>query len=75
MEKELLDHGLNLNRRHFLSKLSLGLGSAALGSLLITCFKMVRPLNWNLLISNLNFGICGGRNCLNLLGKVKGLQE
>ena len=25
MEKELLDHGLNLNRRHFLSKLSLGL--------------------------------------------------
>jgi hypothetical protein len=35
MEKEILDHGLNLNRRHFLSKLSLGLGSAALGSLLI----------------------------------------
>lgn len=35
MEKELLNHGLNLNRRHFLSRLSLGLGSAALGSLLI----------------------------------------
>lgn len=30
-----LEHRLNINRRHFLSKLSLGLGSAALGSLLI----------------------------------------
>lgn len=35
MEKELLEQGLNLNRRKFLSKLSLGVGSAALGSLLI----------------------------------------
>ena len=35
MEKELLERGLNLNRRKFISKLSLGLGSAALGSLLI----------------------------------------
>lgn len=35
MEKELLEHGLNMNRRKFLSRLSLGLGSAALGSLLI----------------------------------------
>lgn len=35
MEKEALEHGLNQNRRKFLSKLSLGLGSAALGSLLI----------------------------------------
>lgn len=35
MEKEKLEHGLNQNRRKFLSKLSLGLGSAALGSLLI----------------------------------------
>ncbi|MEX2569088.1 MAG: DUF1501 domain-containing protein [Cyclobacteriaceae bacterium] len=35
MEKEIINHGLNINRRHFLSKLSLGLGSAALGSLLI----------------------------------------
>jgi hypothetical protein len=35
MEKEELEHGLNQNRRKFLSKLSLGLGSAALGSLLI----------------------------------------
>lgn len=35
MEKELLEHGLNTNRRHFLSKLSLGVGSIALGSLLI----------------------------------------
>ncbi|MGV3557856.1 DUF1501 domain-containing protein, partial [Larkinella arboricola] len=35
MEKELLDHLLTFNRRRFFSKLSLGLGSAALGSLLI----------------------------------------
>lgn len=35
MEKELLEHRLHMNRRHFLSKMSLGLGSAALGSLLI----------------------------------------
>jgi hypothetical protein len=35
MEKELLQHGLNINRRKFLSRLSIGLGSAALGSLLI----------------------------------------
>src|SRR5690606_35752366 len=34
MEKEQLEHGLNMNRRKFLSRLSLGLGSAALGSLL-----------------------------------------
>ena len=34
-EKEIIEHGLNTNRRHFLSKLSLGLGSVALGSLLI----------------------------------------
>ena len=35
MEKELLEHGLNANRRKFISRMSLGLGSAALGSLLI----------------------------------------
>lgn len=35
MEKEILEHGLNINRRKFLSQLSVGLGSAALGSLLI----------------------------------------
>ena len=35
MDKELLEHSLNLNRRKFLSKLSLGIGSIALGSLLI----------------------------------------
>ena len=35
MEKEQLENGLNHNRRKFLSKLSLGIGSAALGSLLI----------------------------------------
>lgn len=35
MEKNILEHGLNSNRRRFLSKLSLGLGSAALGSLLM----------------------------------------
>ena len=35
MEKELLEHGLNANRRKFISRMSLGLGSTALGSLLI----------------------------------------
>lgn len=35
MENELLQKGLNINRRKFLSRLSIGLGSAALGSLLI----------------------------------------
>jgi hypothetical protein len=32
---EFFENRLNVNRRHFLSKLSLGIGSAALGSLLI----------------------------------------
>ena len=35
MSKEQLDHHLNKNRRHFLGKLSLGIGSVALGSLLM----------------------------------------
>src|SRR5829696_3722244 len=35
MRKEILEQGLNMNRRRFLSRLSLGIGSAALGSLLI----------------------------------------
>jgi hypothetical protein len=35
MDRNILEHGLNYNRRKFLSRLSLGLGSAALGSLLI----------------------------------------
>ncbi len=35
MDKQMLEHSLHLNRRRFLSKLSLGIGSAALGSLLI----------------------------------------
>ena len=35
MNKQFLEHGLNVNRRKFLSKLSLGIGSVALGSLLI----------------------------------------
>ncbi|OYY01985.1 MAG: sulfatase, partial [Sphingobacteriia bacterium 35-40-5] len=35
MQKDFLEHGLNFNRRRFLSRLSLGLGSAALGSLLV----------------------------------------
>src|SRR6187549_3885493 len=32
---EFLEHGLNMNRRKFLSRISLGVGSVALGSLLI----------------------------------------
>ena len=35
MEKEILEHSLQINRRRFLSRLSLGIGSVALGSLLI----------------------------------------
>lgn len=35
MEKEVLEHGLNLNRRRFLTKLGMGIGGAALGSLLV----------------------------------------
>jgi hypothetical protein len=35
MQKDIFNYGMNLNRRRFLSKLSLGIGSAALGSLLI----------------------------------------
>jgi len=35
MEKDILEHRLGINRRRFLSKLSLGLGSIALGSLLV----------------------------------------
>ena len=35
MEKEILDYGFNQNRRRFLSRLSLGIGSVALGSLLM----------------------------------------
>lgn len=35
MANELFENQLNVNRRHFLGKLSLGLGSVALGSLLI----------------------------------------
>jgi len=35
MEKEIIEHALHVNRRKFLSRLSLGIGSIALGSLLI----------------------------------------
>ena len=35
MQKEILEHRLTLNRRRFLSRLSLGIGSVALGSLLV----------------------------------------
>lgn len=35
MEKDIIEHHLNLNRRKFLSRMSLGLGSVALGSLLM----------------------------------------
>lgn len=35
MEKEIIEHSLGFNRRKFLSRMSIGLGSAALGSLLI----------------------------------------
>jgi hypothetical protein len=35
MEKPLFEHALNVNRRKFISRMSVGLGAAALGSLLI----------------------------------------
>ncbi|REE00211.1 DUF1501 domain-containing protein [Marinoscillum furvescens] len=35
MDKEFLENRFNINRRHFLGKAALGLGSAALGSLLV----------------------------------------
>jgi hypothetical protein len=35
MKKEMLEYGLNMNRRRFLSRASLGIGSVALGSLLV----------------------------------------
>jgi hypothetical protein len=35
MEKELFEYRLNLNRRRFLSKLGMGFGSVALGTLLM----------------------------------------
>src|SRR3954467_5947169 len=35
MQKEVLERGLNMNRRRFLSRVSLGIGSVALGSLMI----------------------------------------
>jgi hypothetical protein len=35
MEKEILEHGLNMNRKRFLTSLGMGLGGAALGTLLI----------------------------------------
>ena len=35
MEKEILEQRLSINRKKFLSRLSLGLGSVALGSLMI----------------------------------------
>ncbi|WP_018626527.1 DUF1501 domain-containing protein [Niabella aurantiaca] len=38
MEKEQLEHGLNINRRRFLTNLGMGIGGAALGSLLIPDF-------------------------------------
>ena len=35
MQKEIFEHGLNLNRRRFLSRMGMGIGGVALGSLLI----------------------------------------
>ena len=43
MEKEILEQGLNHNRRKFLSRLSLGIGSVALGSLLIPDLLSGKP--------------------------------
>lgn len=54
MEKPVFDFRMNTNRRHFLSKLSLGLGSAALGSLLVPdIFKSGGGTNVNDIVSGL----------------------
>jgi hypothetical protein len=54
MEKPIFDFGMNSNRRHFLSKLSLGIGGAALGSLLIPdLFKERAATSVNDIISGL----------------------
>lgn len=49
--KEFLEHGLNQNRRKFLSKMSLGLGGLALGSLMVP--DLFRTQNEDELFSNL----------------------
>jgi hypothetical protein len=54
MGNPIFEFGMNVNRRHFLSKLSLGLGSAALGSLLIPdIFKGTGESNVNDIVSGL----------------------
>ncbi len=46
MDKELSEHRLNINRRHFLGKMAMGVGGAALGSLLIpNLFKGAQALS------------------------------
>ncbi|WP_209330554.1 DUF1501 domain-containing protein [Lunatimonas salinarum] len=53
MEKERLEGGLNENRRKFLSKASVGLGSLALGSLLIPdLFKGSSQLDTDRILAN-----------------------
>lgn len=53
MEKERLEGGLNENRRKFLSKASIGLGSLALGSLLIPdLFKGSSSLDTERILAN-----------------------
>ncbi|MCC5936444.1 MAG: DUF1501 domain-containing protein [Lunatimonas sp.] len=53
MEKERLEGGLNENRRKFLSKASIGLGSLALGSLLIPdLFKGSSSLDTERIMAN-----------------------
>ncbi|WP_158860463.1 DUF1501 domain-containing protein [Lunatibacter salilacus] len=54
MEKERLEGGLNENRRKFLSKASLGLGSLALGSLLVPDLFSGKPsLDTDKLMANI----------------------
>lgn len=54
MEKERLEGGLNENRRKFLSKASLGLGSLALGSLLVPdLFSAKSSLDTDKLMANI----------------------
>ena len=41
---EFLEHGLNQNRRKFLSKLSLVIGGLALGSLMVSAGRTPSPV-------------------------------
>lgn len=62
-EKEILDYQYNQNRRHFLSKASLGLGAAALSSILDPAKSFARSMS-NFADNTPNHGILNGGHFL-----------